>query len=203
MNGQRHSQQANSCRGRSQIPPLSGQAPNLTRSVVAVRDLEPLGAGNLQAATGLRVHEAALLSPAPFLSASAVALPQLDGRSAGGRAAGDVHALIERADRPVAAVPGPALRARPVTGHNLDRRAIARAGAGVVDAFVGGAEDWTRATILGLDDGRRVEVVTRVNRLGEMNILALSPIKRAALPVGRPAAKQAMSARSQTCSGTK
>ena len=72
----------------------------------------------------------------------------------------------------------PALRGGLVTGENLDRSSVVRARSGVVRAFAGGAEDWTCAAILRLYDGRRVEVVTGVDRLGETQILALSPVER-------------------------
>ena len=49
---------------------------------------------------------------------------------------------------------------------------------------------------------RRVKAVTGVDRLGEAQVLALSQLRGAALPVDRPTVKQAMSGRSQTCSGT-
>src|ERR1700722_14243580 len=135
---------------------------------------------------GLRVHKAALLPPAPLLSACAVAVPKLKRRSAGCRASGDVHTLVEHPERAVAAIPGPALRARPVAGEKLNRSAVVCARAGVVDAFAGGAEDWTRATILRLCDGGRVEVVTGVDRLREAEVLALGPVERSGA-ASRPA----------------
>jgi hypothetical protein len=52
--------------------------------------------------------------------------------------------LCERAKRSIADVPGPALRPRPVTREDLDRRAVIRAGAVVVDTFAGSAEDRPR-----------------------------------------------------------
>ena len=101
-----------------------------------------------------------LLSPAPFLSACAVAVPDLKRRSAGSRAASDVQTLVERTECAVVAVPGPALRGGLVTGENLDHGSVVRARSGVVDALAGGAEDWTCAAILRLNNGRCVEVVT-------------------------------------------
>ncbi len=72
------------------------------RNIVAVRDLEPrpVGgacAGNIQAAARLRDHKAALLSPAPLLSACAV--PKLDRRSIGGRAAGAASRRVSQLDQ--------------------------------------------------------------------------------------------------------
>jgi hypothetical protein len=63
-------------------------------------------------------------------------------------------------------------------GEKLDRRSVVRARAGVVNALASGAEDRTCAAILRLNDGWRVEVVTGVDRLGETQILALSPVER-------------------------
>jgi hypothetical protein len=128
-----------------------------------------------QAAARLRVHESGLLSPAPFLSASAVAIPELKRRSIGGRAASDVQALVERTECAVVAAPGPTLRGGSVAGENLDHRSVVPARAGIGTALTGSAEDWTGATIFRLDDGRRVEVVPSVDRLGEAQILALRP----------------------------
>ena len=115
------------------------------------------------------------MSPAPFLSACAVAVPELKRRSAGSRAASDVQTLVERPERAIVAVPGQALRGGLVAGENLDRRSVVRARSGVVNALAGGAEDWTCAAILRLYDGRCVEVVTGVDRLGETQVLALRP----------------------------
>ena len=81
------------------------------------------------------------MPPTPLLSGRAVAVPKLNRRSAGARAPGDVHTLVEHAERAVAAVPGPALRARSVAGEKLNCSAVVSARAGVVDAFAGGAED--------------------------------------------------------------
>jgi hypothetical protein len=64
--------------------------------------------------------------------------------------------------------------------------AVVRAPAGVLDALAGGAEDRTGPAILRLDDGRRVEVVTGVDRLGETQVLALCPVERSGA-AGRPA----------------
>jgi hypothetical protein len=120
----------------------------------------------------IAVHESGLLSPAPFLSARAVAIPELKRRSAGSRAASDVQTLVEGSECTVVAVPGPTLRSRSVAGEKLDRSSVAWTRAGIVNALARDAEDWTGATMSRLNDGRRVEVVTGVDRLGETQILA-------------------------------
>ena len=181
-------------------PAPSGQAPDLTRSVVAVEICSrsasaPPATSRQRPDCGFTRRLCCLerhsWAPVPLQS------QKLDRRFAGGPAASDVHALIERAERPVAAVPRPALRTCPVTGQDLDRRAITCAGAGVVDAFVGGAENRTCAAILHLDDGRRVDVVTGVNRWASRRYWPSAQLSGAARPVGRPAVKQVMSARSR------
>jgi hypothetical protein len=103
------------------------------------------------------------LSPAPFLSGCAVAVPKLKRRSAGSRGASDVQTLVERADRAVGAAPGPILGDRPVAREELDRSPVVGVRGRVVDAPAGRAENWTCAAILGFNDGWRVEVVTGVD----------------------------------------
>src|SRR4029077_4065026 len=98
-------------------------------------------AGDVEAATGLGVHEAVLVSPATLLGAGAVAVPKLDRRPVGSAATGDVYALAESTQRPVTAVPRPALRARAVARPDLDYGATLRARAGVVDALATVAAD--------------------------------------------------------------
>jgi hypothetical protein len=103
------------------------------------------------------------LSPAPFLSGCAVAVPELKRRSAGSRAASDVQTLVERAERAVGAAPGPILGDCPVASEELDRSPVVGVRARVVDAPGGSAENWTCGVILGFNNGWRVEVVTSVD----------------------------------------
>ena len=79
--------------------------PSLCCGVVAVPNLEPCAvscaaASDVEAATGLRVYEAALLSPAPLLGAGPIAIPELGLRPVDGTAAGDVHAFPENPSVP-------------------------------------------------------------------------------------------------------
>src|SRR5262249_1841545 len=150
---------------------------------VGVPGLEPCAiggaaAGDVEAATRLRVHETVLVSPAPLLGAGAVAVPELDRRPVGGAAAGDVHALAEDTQRPVTAVPRPALRARAVARPALDRGAVVRTRTRVVDALTTVAADWPGVPVLRLDHRGRVEVVAGVDRLGEAQVLPLGPVER-------------------------
>jgi hypothetical protein len=131
------------------------------------------------------------LSPAPFLSACALAIPELKRRAAGGRAAGDVQTLVELAERAVVAVPDPILGDCPVAGEKLDRGPVVCARTGVVDAFAGGAEDRALAAIFRFDDGRCVEVATGVDRMCATQILALSPVERSGAAARRPANREA------------
>src|SRR5690348_11821472 len=82
------------------------QVPGLGSGVVAVPDPESrgiarAGAGDVEAPTRLRVHEAVLLSPAPLLGAGAIAVPELDWCPIGGVAVGNVHALAHDTQRPI------------------------------------------------------------------------------------------------------
>ncbi len=69
-------------------------------------------------------------------------------------------------------------RPRSAAGGNLDCGAVVHARAGDLDAFASVAKNRTCAAILGFNDGRRVEVVSGVDRLGEAEVLAFSPVKR-------------------------
>src|SRR6516162_2453888 len=142
--------------------------PDLCCGIVAVPKLESCtvacsAVGDVEAASRLRVHEAALLTPAPLLGASTIAVPELDLRPVGSTAAGDVHASVENTQRPVVAVPSPALRASGVARPNLNCGAIVRAGTGVVDAVAPTSQDRPGAPVLRLNHRRRVEVVARVD----------------------------------------
>src|SRR5207302_10058245 len=124
--------------------------PHLCAGAVAVPDLElgAVGRGRarvVEAASRLRVEERPVGAGLPDLRARAVAGPELHLRSAGGAAAGDVHALAECADRAVAAVPRPSLGVRPVAGPQLDVGAVGAVRAGDVDALAAVAGDLTGA----------------------------------------------------------
>jgi hypothetical protein len=74
--------------------------PGLCRRVVAVPELEPCAVvcaatGNVEAATGLRVHKAALLSPAPLLGAGPIAVPELDQGPVADGTASDVDTFVQ------------------------------------------------------------------------------------------------------------
>ncbi len=130
------------------------QIPSLSRRAVAIVDIElcavgSVSVGDIEAATGLRIDKAALVSPAPFLRAGPVAVKKLDDSAIDGSAVGHVHALAEHSQCSVAAVLGPALRVGKVAGKDLDLVAVSGRGTGVIDTLTGDAADRASAAISG------------------------------------------------------
>jgi len=142
--------------------------PGLRCGAVTIPNLEPCAvgcaaAGDVETAAGLWVHEMALLSPAPLLGASSVAVPKLDWRPVRGTTAADVDTFIQNTQRPVTATPCPTLRDGGVACPDLDHRAIICAGVGVIDALATIAQNRSGAAVPRLDYCRRIEVVACVD----------------------------------------
>src|SRR5947208_1691151 len=102
--------------------------PHLVHTAEAVPDLQPrtvgrTDVGGVEAFVRLRVAHRTVALRLPALRTGAVAVPQLDLGTVGGRTAGDVHALAERPDRAVGA-DRPPLRVGAVAGPQLDGSAV-------------------------------------------------------------------------------
>src|SRR5262249_5737132 len=129
------------------------QIPYLSRGAIAIPNLKPstvggTAAGDIQAATRLRVYEAILVSPAPLLSLGAVTGTELHLGPAGGTASGNVHALGADAERSVSAVPRPVLSVRAVAHRDPNRGAVVGTRSGI-DALAAVSADRPSIPILG------------------------------------------------------
>src|SRR6478609_3476609 len=121
------------------IPGRSGQLPHLVAAAVAGPDLQPgavIGAepGRVQALVRVRVLQRAVAAGLPDLGTGTVAVPQLQLRAVGRRAAGHVQALAQGAHR-TGAVERPPLGVAAVAAVELDRGAVVRCAPADVDAL--------------------------------------------------------------------
>jgi hypothetical protein len=144
------------------------QVPGLGYGAITAPDLQPRAVGSAtagcnKATTGLWVHEAVLVSPAPLLSAGAVAVPNIDRCPIRRRATTHVHALTKRSQSSVTAVPRPVLSVRAIAREDLDRIAVGRIRTGVIDAFTSDAVDRPGAPVSRLDYCGRFDVITRAD----------------------------------------